>query len=159
MGTLEHRVPPPIVFVILAAAMLAGSHLSAGSPLGSSIAPAAEWRRVVADCFAWLALIVAVSGIVAFRRAGTTIDPIHLEAASTLVTTGIFRFTRNPMYLGLTCLLVAWSVYLTHPLTVLGPAAFILFITRFQIIPEERVLQRKFGAAYESYRSRVRRWL
>jgi protein-S-isoprenylcysteine O-methyltransferase Ste14 len=153
MHTLEHRVPPPIVFVVLAAVMLAGSY-----PL-RPLPPPPGMQWVVADVFAWLALILATLGLISFRSARTTIDPIHIDAASTLVTTGIYRYTRNPMYLGLACLLVAWSAYLSVPWTILGPAAFVLFTTRFQIIPEERVLEAKFGRAYADYRSRVRRWL
>jgi protein-S-isoprenylcysteine O-methyltransferase Ste14 len=159
MGTLEHRVPPPIVFVIIAFAMWAVSHLWVGSPLSPPIPFANVWRQPVADFFAWLSLIVALLGFVALQQAGTTINPVRIERASTLVTSGIFRYTRNPMYLGLAFLLVSWSLHLSALWTLLGPAVFVLFVTRFQIIPEERLLQRKFDAAYASYRSRVRRWL
>jgi protein-S-isoprenylcysteine O-methyltransferase Ste14 len=75
------------------------------------------------------------------------------------VVSGPFRFTRNPMYLGLTSLLFAWATYLGSPLAVLGPVAFVLYITRFQIMPEEQAMAAKFGADYEAYRKTVRRWI
>lgn len=72
---------------------------------------------------------------------------------------GVYRATRNPMYVGLALLLLAWTVYLGAPLALLGVAAFVAYITRFQIVPEERVLAQKFGPEFGAYRSRVRRWL
>jgi protein-S-isoprenylcysteine O-methyltransferase Ste14 len=63
------------------------------------------------------------------------------------------------MYLGLTAVLVGWAVWLSVPWLFVGPAALMLFLTRFQIIPEERVMSAKFGRDYDDYRKRVRRWL
>jgi protein-S-isoprenylcysteine O-methyltransferase Ste14 len=95
----------------------------------------------------------------AFRRANTTINPVKIEAASSIVTNGIYRYTRNPMYVGLTLLLAGWAIHIAVPFVLLGPLVFILYITRFQIIPEERVLTSKFGGEYRKYQERVRRWL
>lgn len=76
-----------------------------------------------------------------------------------MVTGGVYRLTRNPMYVGLTLLLTTWAVWLAVPWTFLGPVVFALFTHCFQILPEERVMSAKFGRAYEDYRRRVRRWL
>lgn len=95
----------------------------------------------------------------AFARAGTTIDPVHIQNASALVTGGIYGITRNPMYVALTGLLLAWAAFLAAPWTLLGPVAFAAFIDRFQIQPEERAMQLKFGAQYDAYKGKVRRWL
>ncbi len=126
-------------------------------------APAMEvdptWRLALAAAFAIVGVLSAISGISAFNRAKTTINPHHLEAVSALVTSGVYRYTRNPMYLGLLCVLLAYAVYLAVPWTLAGPLAFVLFITRFQIIPEERVLAQKFGPEYAAYKQRARRWL
>ena len=103
--------------------------------------------------------IVGSSGILEFRRRKTTINPVEIDQASRVVTSGIFRFTRNPMYVGLTALLTTWAVWLAVPSSLLGPLVFALFTHRFQIIPEERVLRLKFGREYDEYRGRVRRWL
>ena len=89
----------------------------------------------------------------------TPLDPVHIDRASTLVTSGVYRVTRNPMYLGLTVLLLAWAVFLAAPWTLLGPVVFALFISRFQIAPEEHAMREKFGVQYEAYAARVRRWL
>lgn len=102
---------------------------------------------------------IALSGVVSFRRVRTTVNPLKPEASTSLVSTGIYKVTRNPMYLGMLAVLLAWAAYLPSVLALLGPAAFALYITRFQIIPEERVLHSLFGAAFVEYTQKVRRWL
>jgi protein-S-isoprenylcysteine O-methyltransferase Ste14 len=152
MTALENRIPPPVVFLICGVSMwLAAFVLDRLYVLG-----ALRWPLI--GMFFLLAL-VAPLGIIEFRRSKTTIDPINIDKASTLVTTGVFGLTRNPMYLGMTCLLIAWGLYLSVPWLWGVPLLFVLFITRFQILPEERVMAAKFGPAYESYRARVRRWI
>jgi len=98
-------------------------------------------------------------GLLAFFGSRTTINPMRPDQASALVTGGIYRLTRNPMYVGMTCLLSAWAVQLAALPAWLGPLAFVLYITRFQILPEERALAARFGAEFTDYASRVRRWL
>jgi protein-S-isoprenylcysteine O-methyltransferase Ste14 len=100
-----------------------------------------------------------IAGIVSFRRAKTTVSPLKPESASSLVSSGVYTITRNPMYVGLLSLLVAWTVFLSSPLALVGPLAFFLYIGRFQIAPEERALSNLFGSEYANYRARVRRWL
>lgn len=75
------------------------------------------------------------------------------------MTSGVYRWSRNPMYVGLTSLLLAWAVWLSAPAVLLGPIVFVLFIIRFQILPEERVMSEKFAPAYTGYQQSVRRWL
>jgi protein-S-isoprenylcysteine O-methyltransferase Ste14 len=104
-------------------------------------------------------LVLAGMGLAAFRRAGTTIDPTHPEAASAIVTGGVYRLTRNPMYLGFTCALVGWAFWLPSWWTLLGPVVFVAWMTPWQIGPEERALRQRFGAAYVAYCRDVRRWL
>jgi protein-S-isoprenylcysteine O-methyltransferase Ste14 len=150
---LDNRIPPPLVLVATAGAMWATSHY------GPSPSIAAGLRIPVAGIFVLLGLIMLPLGFMAFRRAGTTIDPVHIETASALVTSGIFRLTRNPMYVGMASLLVGLAVYLASPWSALGPVVFVLYITRFQIVPEERAMQSKFGDNYARYRASVRRWI
>jgi protein-S-isoprenylcysteine O-methyltransferase Ste14 len=106
-----------------------------------------------------LGALLVVQGARTFWRNETTIDPVDLERASALVTSGVFRYSRNPMYVGFTVALLGWAVCLAAPLALLGPVAFVLFTNRFQIIPEERVMRAKFGQAYDDYRGQVRRWV
>lgn len=106
-----------------------------------------------------IAFFFGAGGIIAFRLAKTTINPVQIDQASHVVTGGIYSVTRNPMYVGLTTLLMTWAVWLAVPWTLLGPVFFALFTHRFQILPEERVMSAKFGKEYDDYRKRVRRWL
>jgi protein-S-isoprenylcysteine O-methyltransferase Ste14 len=94
-----------------------------------------------------------------FRRAGTTIDPLRLDKTTALVTEGVYRYTRNPMYLSLTLMLCAWAIWLGGVWAWVGPIALALWLDRFQIRPEERAMSRRFGADYDRYRRNVRRWL
>lgn len=151
--SLETRIPPPIVAALMGAAMW---WLASPSPL---LDVPASVRIGVALAIAAVGGLVAMGAGIRFRRAKTTIDPLKPQAASSLVTAGIFRYTRNPMYLGLLFLLVAWAVLLSSPFALLGPVAFVTYISRFQIVPEERVLATLFGAEYATYQSEVRRWL
>jgi protein-S-isoprenylcysteine O-methyltransferase Ste14 len=150
---LETRIPPPVVGLLLAVVMVGIARATPTLDFHSTL------RTVLALVFLIAALAFFVPAILAFRREHTTINPISIDKASTLVTTGVFGVSRNPMYVALTLVLVALSIWLAAPWTLLGPIAFVAYIQRFQIIPEERVLLAKFGAAYEDYTHRVRRWL
>jgi protein-S-isoprenylcysteine O-methyltransferase Ste14 len=101
----------------------------------------------------------SVGGVLAFRRARTTLNPTKPEQASSLVRSGVYRVTRNPMYVGLLCVLVAWAVFLSSAWALLGPLIFVLYIGRFQIAPEERALAKLFGSEFADYQAKVRRWL
>jgi protein-S-isoprenylcysteine O-methyltransferase Ste14 len=150
---LELKVPPVAVFVICAAGMWIATHK----------VPAADFELpyavFVAIALLFVGLGVAVSGLAGFRRQQTTVNPTKPEAASAIVSRGVFRITRNPMYLGLVTCLLAWGMYLQNAAALLWIAVFVAYMTRFQIKPEERALLQKFGSEYANYRSRVRRWL
>lgn len=103
-------------------------------------------------------LLDAIALLHFFRRR-TTVNPLKPASATALVTGGIYRFSRNPMYLGLATLLLAWAFYLGNLAALAGVALFVLYMNRFQIAPEERALEARFGAEYIAYRTRVRRWL
>lgn len=149
MDWLEHRIPPPLVAIITAVLMWLVVRPIA--PLGNRL---------------WLALLVVLAGVAvclagvaSFRRARTTVNPLKPESASSLVVAGIYRHTRNPMYLGFAIILLGWCVFLGSALAVIGVAAFVLFIGRFQIRPEERALRELFGAEFDAFCGRVRRWV
>ena len=117
------------------------------------------WRVGAALVVAAIGAAFDVAGILAFRRAKTTVNPMKPEKSAALVCTGVYRITRNPMYVGMVFILLAWAVYLASPWALFGPLVFAVYITRFQIKPEERVLAARFGAEFASYLARVRRWL
>jgi protein-S-isoprenylcysteine O-methyltransferase Ste14 len=153
MRTLEHKIPPPIAAAIVAAAMWALARITPALAFDHRV------RLAVAGAFVGFGVCISAMGMIAFRRARTTINPVKIEEASSMVTSGIYSRTRNPMYVGLTCLLLAWTVFLASPAALAGPIVFVLFTMRFQIIPEERAMTSKFGSEYSDYQARVRRWL
>lgn len=102
---------------------------------------------------------IAVGGVWQFRRARTTVHPLRPETATSLVTDGIYRYTRNPMYLGLLLALFGWAILLGQPAALLLAAGYVPVMNHLQIVPEENALRTRFGAAFNDYQSRVRRWL
>jgi protein-S-isoprenylcysteine O-methyltransferase Ste14 len=153
MRWLELKIPPPAVALFLALLMWFTSSVT------PSLEVPFEVRVATAVALACIGQSISITGMVAFRRAKTTINPMKASAASSLVSNSVYRFTRNPMYLGLLLTLLAWAAFLSNPLAVLWGPVFVLYVNRFQITPEERVLSSLFGAEYAAYRNRVRRWL
>jgi protein-S-isoprenylcysteine O-methyltransferase Ste14 len=153
MRTLELKVPPPVVALVVALAMWAVGR-------GAITLPAPELLRLpLAIAFALGGAAFDVAALVAFRRAKTTVNPMKPQSTSALVEGGVYRLTRNPMYVGLVLLLCGWAVYLWTWWALPGPFALAAYLGRFQIAPEERALSAMFGAEYRSYMARVRRWL
>jgi len=152
MKFLELKIPPPLVALTFALAMWFVSRSTPSIDIGIWV------RAVVAVAVALLGGAISLAGVLAFRRARTTVNPMKPQSTSMLVTGGIYRFTRNPMYVGLLLVLVAWATFLSSLWTLVGPLAFVLYITRFQIKPEESALATLFGQPYADYRAKVRRW-
>ena len=153
MNALELKVPPPVLALVLALAMWVVSRLTQTFEVDASL------RIAVAIAIALVGGAFSAAGITAFRGAQTTLNPMKPEMASSLVTSGIYRVTRNPMYVGLLFVLVGWAAYFCTPWALAGPVVFVAYMTRFQIAPEEKALMSAFGEAYASYKARVRRWL
>jgi protein-S-isoprenylcysteine O-methyltransferase Ste14 len=150
---MKPLIPPPIVMLLAGAAMWA---LDRWLPLARLIAP--PWNRVGALPAA-AGLVTVVAAFVGFGKARTTINPMDPSKASRLVTGGIFRYTRNPMYLGLLLLLVGWALWLRSLSPWLLPPLFAVYMTIVQIAAEEAALDRLFGEEYFAYRRSVARWL
>jgi protein-S-isoprenylcysteine O-methyltransferase Ste14 len=111
----------------------------------------------VAACVA--GALISGAGVVQFRRAKTTVNPTTPQASSSLVLAGVYRWTRNPMYLGFLVALIGVALWLASPAALLVLPLFVRYMNRFQIVPEERALAARFGASFEQYRRSVRRWL
>ena len=105
------------------------------------------------------ALIIFGLAVLEFWRHQTTVNPTRIDRTSSLITSGIYRFSRNPIYVADLLILVAWMVWMGAWINVVWIAAFMAYLNRFQILPEERMLAGKFRGEWEAYRSRVRRWL
>jgi protein-S-isoprenylcysteine O-methyltransferase Ste14 len=150
---LDNKVPPPVVASLIAIMMWRLSAYGSALPLSSEMT----------ETLILLLVIVGVSfdvcGLLAFRQSKTTINPISPDKASALVTNGIYRLSRNPMYLGLVLFLTAWAIQLSMLWPFIGPILFVIYINRFQIAPEERVMESKFGDEYAVYKNKVRPWL
>ena len=151
MSRLALKIPPLIVLVIMAAIAY----------LLSKFLPVMMWRVPIGlpMLIAVLGVGVAVLGVREFKHAKTTINPLNPSQSSQIVQSGIFGKTRNPMYLGMTLVLCAWVLWLGGLSSWLGVLAFVIYMTKFQIIPEEQILGEKFGDEFEAYCQRVRRWM
>lgn len=149
MKSLETQVPPPLVMLSVAFLMWLVNRKQND--------PQIPKRTAYLPLLAGLGLLA--SAAFRFFKQKTSINPHHPEQASDLVHSGVYKYTRNPMYLGMASLLSAWAIVLGSRLTLLGLPLFVLYLTRFQIQPEERALQHAFGQAYLDYQARVRRWL
>lgn len=154
MNALELKIPPVVLF-ILCALMIWGL---------------ARWAPVLAipaeGLWTWLhygLMTAAVSLLLAsqwqFFRGKTTLNPMDPGAASSLLSTGVFRLSRNPIYLAMLLVLVAIAVRQGQASGLLAAVVFYLWMTRWQIVPEERHLRERFGEEYQRYCQRVRRWL
>ena len=153
MHVLELKVPPVGVVLVMAGLMW----FAAGAvPEVGFVFPAREFVAVI---FVVAGLATGAMGIVSFARAKTTVNPMKPDSASSLVVSGLYARSRNPMYLGLLLILLGWAVYLSNVLAFLLLPGFILYMNRFQIEPEERALTALFGQEFVDYKSRVRRWL
>jgi protein-S-isoprenylcysteine O-methyltransferase Ste14 len=153
MRVLELKVPPPVVVAVTALLMWLGSRIA---PVLAFEIPA---RKVVAMVLVAAGLMTGLSGVILFRRAKTTVNPLRPQSSSSLVTRGVYRVTRNPMYLGGLLILMGWAILLANAAALPFLPAFIFYITSFQIVPEERALTSLFGTEFLAYKSRVRRWL
>jgi protein-S-isoprenylcysteine O-methyltransferase Ste14 len=150
---LDLRIPPPIVGLCIAGFMWLAARVL---PMLDFPLPA---REIVAASLAAAGLLIDVTGIASFIHARTTVNPLKPQATSTLVTTGVYKLTRNPMYLGMLLMLLAWAAYLANAAAIALIPIFVIYLNRFQIGPEERVLTTLFGDQFAAYRKRVRKWL
>ncbi|MFL6601293.1 MAG: methyltransferase family protein [Steroidobacteraceae bacterium] len=150
---MQSHIPPPLVMLLAAALMWALHHWL---PLGYLIA--APWNYFALVPVA-IGRAITVAAGARFRQAKTTFDPSKPSEASSLVTNGVFRISRNPMYLGLVLLLVGWALWLGTVSPWLVLPLFVIVISVAHIVPEEQALEERFGETYLAYRHNVRRWI
>ena len=151
--SLELKIPP-LVWALLYATLMKACQVwfpefTLSLPFGPYF-----WPILVG-----LGLSLCVGGVQSFRSAKTTIDPRHPERVSAVVDSGLYGVTRNPMYVGMMLVLLGWAVHLENVPAFLTVGLFVATVTQFQIRPEERALEERFGEAYLDYRRRVPRWL
>lgn len=153
MKKLELKVLP-VIIVLIVASIMSGFNLIWPYEISLS-----NGMSIIAGAISLLAMAIGAFGVVEFRKAQTTLHPSRLENTSTLVTRRIFALSRNPMYLSFLLFLISWAIFLENPLLTVGPMAFVLYMNKFQIIPEERAMEKIFGDEYKAYCKSVRRWV
>ena len=153
MNALELKVPPLVLVLVLAVAMwFAAMQLP-------SLAVPLPWRHGLAVTISGVGILFLLAGGYAFQKAKTTFNPMKPDTASSVVASGIYRVSRNPMYVGFLFVLTSWAIVSSHPLPFLFLPVYVAYMNRFQISPEERALSAKFGDGYDAYKQDVRRWL
>ena len=153
MNALELKVPPAALVIIFAVAMWIVSNYV------PSLAFGPPRRTVVAYGFVGAGVFITLAGIVAFRKVNTTVNPTIPGTTSVVVNSGIYRLSRNPMYVGFLFALTGWAAFLSHALAFAWLPFFVAYMNRFQISPEEQALTAKFGPEFADYKKSVRRWL
>jgi len=150
---LNLKIPPPVVGLTIGLIIY----------LLGQFAPSLNFEFAMFKILAYLLICIGILieawSVWLFFRARTTVNPLKPENSKALVATGMYKFTRNPMYLGLLLLLIGWTFWIGNPLGLPMLFVFVWYLTRFQIKPEERVLTELFGDQYIAYMRRVRRWV
>jgi protein-S-isoprenylcysteine O-methyltransferase Ste14 len=152
MDKLNLKVPPAVVFLCCIGLMWLLNKLMPGASL-------LNIHRWIINLLLAIGALIAFAGVVQFQMQSTTVNLHKPNNASSLVTTGIYSISRNPMYFGMLILLFAYLLKTGQPGGLLVILLYIVYMTRFQIKPEEQVMEHKFGEAYRTYRQRVRRWI
>ena len=146
------KLPPALVFIIFAVIMY----------LVATFLPVGYFdffgRYLLIKILLSIAVILGVVSLFQFFRSRTSIDPMNPSKAGKLVTKGLYNYSRNPMYLALLIILLAWGLWLGNAFNTIVAASFVAYMNKFQILPEEEVLKSKFGKEYEKYMIKVRRW-
>lgn len=153
MHHLELRIPPVVLWtgVLATIVLLTGAVPAVNAPFPG--------HRMLSVVLLVVGAFVVGAGVVEFRRARTTVNPLAPDASSSLVVSGIYRYTRNPMYLGMAVALAGAALWRASLPGLLLVPLFCAYISRFQIRPEERILTTRFGEDFTAYMARVRRWI
>ena len=150
---LKLKIPPPLVGLTLGVLVWVVNYQL--PMLGVDLLG----LKLLACLLVLTGLLIELWSVGLFIKARTTVNPLKPGNSNHLVTSGLYRFSRNPMYLGMSLLLVGFVFWIGNPVGLVMPALFVWYITRFQIKPEEQALTKLFGDQFVNYQSRVRRWV
>ena len=145
------KIPPPILVLILTSSVYFSS-----TKLELIYLP---YRQIVSVIILIIGLFILISPVVNFIKSKTTVNPVKFKNVNRLVTNGIYRYSRNPMYLGMILIIISTTVYYLNFISVFSPLIFYIWINKFQISREEIFLEGKFGNEYLKYKSKTRRWI
>jgi protein-S-isoprenylcysteine O-methyltransferase Ste14 len=148
---METKIPPPIVTLVFGLSIY----------FTKEIFPMVKiaYSGYLGILLLLLGLFILISAVRLFRKGKTTVNPLSPEQATKLVTDGIFNYSRNPMYLGMAFVLASIAVFLNPLGGIVFTRIFCAYITKFQIIPEERAMRDLFSSDYDKYIKSTRRWL
>lgn len=153
MSKLELKIPPLVQILIFGSLMWLIDFITPSIPTSSMIVGLASTFILIAGC------VFALKGVLDFRADKTTVDPTNPNKSSSLVDHGIYSYSRNPMYVGFFLWLIAWGLFLSNGFALLIAFLFPIYMTKFQIVPEERTLEEIFDQDYIDYKGKVRRWI
>jgi protein-S-isoprenylcysteine O-methyltransferase Ste14 len=152
MHRLELKIPPALVMLLAMLMTYGCSRYMPNAPLPFFLT-GLYWYVT------FVGAMIILSGIWQFRKAHTTVDPTSPEKASQLVSSGIYRFTRNPMYLGMLVIVAASVIKFGNAYGLIALPLFVVYMNYFQIEPEERIIEGIFADEYVQYKNKVRRWI
>ena len=145
------KIPPPILVIILITSIYFSS-----DKLDLISIP---YRTLFSIVILSIGILVIINPIVKFIKSKTTVNPVEFKNVENLVTSGIYKYSRNPMYLGMIMIIISSTIYYLNFYSLLTPFIFYFWINRFQIKREEAFLEEKFGQEYLFYKTKTRRWI
>ena len=148
---MNNKIPPPIIALVCALGILFSKPFFR------------EYSNVNNSSISILFFLIGIAcfffAIKLFKKHNTTISPLKPEKATSLIVSGIYMYSRNPMYLGMLFILISTSIRFNIIGGIISISTFIVYITKFQIIPEEEQLKRIFGEKFLNYKKKTRMWL
>jgi len=145
------KIPPPILVMILVI-----SNYFSSKKIDLFYLPNQNFISIL---ILLIGMLILINPIFKFIKSKTTIDPIKFKKVNKLITSGIYKYSRNPMYLGLLMIVISTSIFYLNIFSITTPFLFYFWINRFQIKREEIFLTEKFGKEYVSYKTKTRRWI
>ena len=148
---LKIKIPPPIIVIFLILAVYFSSNLTIGFDL--------PFKKTISLLLLFIGLLIIFIPVFQFIKSKTTINPQSFKNVNNLVSSGIFKISRNPMYLGMLIIISSTVVYYFNYFSIFAPFIFYFWINEFQIKREEKKLEEKFGSDYKKYKSKTKRWI
>ena len=148
---MKTKIPPPIVTLVSALLIFFSKELFPNY--------AFDYQSMLSIVIFISGLMILISAVSLFKKKETTVNPMSPEKASSLVVDGVFKYTRNPMYLGMSVVLLSISIQFNLIGGLLIVCLFVAYITAFQIIPEEEAMEENFGQDYLLFKKNTRRWI
>ena len=145
------KIPPPLLVLILVI-----SNYFSSKKIDLILLPNQDITSIIIFL---IGMLILINPIFKFIKSKTTIDPIKFKKVNKLIASGIYKYSRNPMYLGLLMLVTSTSIFYLNIFSITTPFFFYYWINRFQIKREEIFLTKKFGKEYLLYKTKTRRWI